>query len=108
MTRIGKLRHRLRLERPVRVSDGTGGAEVTWQPVAAVWAAVEPVRFENGVKAEKISAAVTHRITIRYRDDVSTDMRLIAGTRIFEIDSVRDDAERRRHLTCLVRERLTP
>ena len=40
-TRIGKLRHRLTIEREARAGDGGGGSASTWETVADVWGAVE-------------------------------------------------------------------
>ena len=108
MIAIGRLRHRLVLEAPARTSDGAGGAVVQWTPVACMWAEIRPIRQASGVKAEKMAASVTHRITVRSGCDVTTSMRFRQGERIFEIDGLQDDDGRGRFLTYVVRERLVP
>ncbi|QPC45174.1 phage head closure protein [Kaustia mangrovi] len=102
------MRHRLRLEAPQRVADGGGGAEIVWQPVAELWAEIAPASPRDTVRAEKISAEVSHRIALRHRDDVTAAMRFRADDRVFDIVAHYDPDERRRRLVCLVRERLTP
>ena len=45
--RAGRLRRRLRLQRPVRTQSATGAVTTTWTTVATVWGAVEPVRGKD-------------------------------------------------------------
>ncbi len=103
--RIGDLRYRLTLERPTRVSDGGGGAVTTWDFVADVWAAIAPRGGTETIVAEAIAGRSTFSIHMRYRSDVTPDMRLRLGARIFEILAVSDADDRRRFLLCLVQER---
>lgn len=105
--RAGELRCRLVIENPQRVSDGAGGADVSWVEVATVWANVQPVSAGEtrsvGQRAEKI----THRITLRYRSDVTAAMRLIGMGRVFEIEAVVNEAERDQWLICSCVEGIT-
>ena len=103
---IGTLRHRIFLETPVRAGDGGGGAIVTWQPIAEVWAQITPITGKETVVAEAITGRVSHEIVIRYRAGVVPAMRLRWGGRIFEILAVLDEAERGRVLRCHCREEL--
>ncbi len=104
MSGIGRLRHRLVLEAPAESPDGSGGADVTWNAVATVWAEIAPLSGRETLKAETVTAEATHRIAIRRRA-VSPAMRFVGGGRIFEILAVLDD-ERRWRTRCLCRERL--
>ena len=47
---------------------------------------------------------MTHRITIRSRDDIRSGMRFVGQGRVFEIMTVHDPDETGRHLVCAVRE----
>lgn len=104
-TRIGDLRHRMRLEVVTRVPDGAGGAEETWSLVAELWAAVKPLSGEEGLAADRIAGRASHEVVVRYRPGVMPAMRLVLGTRTFDIRAVLDIDERRRFLRCLVEER---
>lgn len=103
--RIGDLRQRLGIERAARVADGGGGAEETWEMLAEVWAAVVPLAGSERVEADAVSGNVTHEVWLRYREDVTPDMRFRLGRRLFNVRAVIDIEERRRFLKCLCEER---
>lgn len=102
---IGDLRTRLTLEAPSRVADGGGGADVTWSAVAEVWAAVKPVAGVESYALDRLAGKVSHEIVIRYRSDVKPQMRLRAGTRVFDIRVAFDPDARGRWIKCLAEER---
>lgn len=103
------MRHRLDLLKPVREPDGAGGATVSWVKLGSVWAQIDEARAQQPrMVAEKPMPLITHRITIRRRPGITTDMRFRAGTRLFDIDSVWQPARSPGQLVCLVRERLVP
>lgn len=82
----GKLRHRVRIEQLVDLTDSngdvvqnttTGEISREWQTVATVWAAIEPLSareyLQSGAKQSEMSA----RIKIRYRAGLTADMRFV-------------------------------
>ncbi|WP_425374219.1 phage head closure protein [Neorhizobium lilium] len=97
----GQMTARLDIEAPQPFADGQGGATLIWQVLASVWARIEPVSF---VVAEDEAAAqtgtISHRIWLRFRDDVVAGQRLRKGMRVFTIKLVRDPDETRRYLVC--------
>lgn len=99
--RIGRLRHRVRIEQPVRSEEEGGAATITWQTLATVWASLDAVRGTEAAFAHKPTARATYNATMRYRDDVDATMRIIAGNRTFEIISAADVDGRHQWLTCL-------
>lgn len=101
----GDLRHRIRIEQAVRTPDGGGGAEVTWQLVAQVWAAIWPRTSSEQLQSDRVAGIATHDIWIRYRPDVVPQMRFVSGNRTFDIRGVLDIDERRRWLKCVSQER---
>ena len=103
LPRIGALRHRLTLEAPSRAGDGGGGAAVTWEAVAELWAAVRPISGDERLRADAVSGRITHEVWIRHRADVAPAMRFTHGARILEIAAVLD-AGRRDRLRCLCEE----
>lgn len=102
--RIGARRHRLRLERPIASDDGLGGADIAWAEVATVFAAIEPAAMREAVEAGRTDGLVTHRITIRHRENVRGGGRFSLGERSFAIRVVRDPDESGRFLECLCEE----
>jgi SPP1 family predicted phage head-tail adaptor len=97
----GQMTARLDLEAPLAAPDGQGGSELSWQVLASVWARIEPVSFVvAGEEAAAATGSISHRIWLRYREDVSAGQRLRKGSRVFAIRLVRDPDETRRYLVC--------
>jgi SPP1 family predicted phage head-tail adaptor len=96
----GRLSARLVLEEADGLSDGQGGVVEDWQLVASLWGRIEPLRAKAGETASAATAPVSHRITIRYRDDVSHAMRFVHRGRHLLIRTAHDPDETRRYLVC--------
>ncbi len=102
--RPGKLRRRVVVEEPVRVSDGGGGASLSWSQIANPWAAIEPLSGYERARYEGIEATLSHKITLRFRSGITPHMRLRLDTRIFNIHALRNEDEKDRWLICLCEE----
>lgn len=64
--KAGRLRHRLRIERPDPGGlDGYRGEVKLWQPVAEVDAAIDSVSGREFMAADRELAGITWRITLR-------------------------------------------
>lgn len=101
--RIGKLRHRVRIEQPANISDGAGGEITVWTPLASVWAEVLPMGGAKIDEGNVISVGQQrYKLHMRYRSDVTPACRLVwlDGARSVDlrIDSVADLDGRRRAL----------
>lgn len=101
---IGALRHRVTIEQAVPSDDGAGGSTTAWIAIATVWAHVAPVKALQAERFGRLDGVVTHRVTMRHRDDVVGGMRLIHGSRILRLLVVHDPDERDRWLECLAEE----
>lgn len=106
MTAPGKLRHRLVLEAPVETEDGAGGVTRTFENIATIWAAIEPLTFAEQVAAEARGARLTHRIVIRTGFDVTLRHRFKLGERVFRIAAIRDPDESGRFREISAEERI--
>jgi SPP1 family predicted phage head-tail adaptor len=103
--KVGDLRRRVTIERPVRASDGGGGATVTWTLVAEVWAALWPRLADESVTLDRVAGQATHDMWIRYRTGITPEMRVTFGTRVFDIRGVIDVEDRNKWLRCPLEER---
>ena len=101
---VAGLRSRLVLEAPQEKPDGAGGVTSSYAPVATLWARIEPLRGDEGVRAGSLGQAISHRITLRWRARLDASMRLRQGGRMFAIRSAWDPDERRRRIVCLCEE----
>jgi SPP1 family predicted phage head-tail adaptor len=100
----GLLRTELTIEQASPSPDGMGGFTETWTALATVFGRLEPVSARSTFGADQRLETVSHRITIRQRDDVSSGMRFVHKGRVFEIMTVRDPDETGRYLVCETRE----
>ena len=94
----GKLRHQITIEREQPVSDGAGGSYLTWATVATPRAFVDPMSGGERLQAMRLEATITHRIYIRYRDDIRTGDRINFDGRLMQIRAPIDLEERNRWL----------
>ena len=101
---IRRLRHRIRLEQPIVTPTEGGAAQITWLPIATVWAEVVPLAGRELVAFDQRQGRLSHRVSLRYRSDITAAHRVVLGTRILDIRSVFTPDERRRYLVCLCEE----
>lgn len=96
----GQLSARLALEIRDDASDGQGGIVSGFAPFTSLWARIEPVSFKQEERAGEEIFAVTHRLWIRFRDDLAAGMRFRKGQRVFVVRAFYDPEEMRRYLIC--------
>ena len=73
----GNLREPLTIQRKSVQSDGLGGEAIQWVDVDHIRGDVRPLSGREAVQAMQLQATLTHRIYVRYRDDLRPDDRLI-------------------------------
>jgi SPP1 family predicted phage head-tail adaptor len=89
--RTGSLRYRVHLEQLVAGSPQqkpTGEPDLAWTEVETVWADIRPLRGEALFRAQQVNSRVSVEIDIRYRDDITSGMRVVHGATIYDIESV--------------------
>jgi SPP1 family predicted phage head-tail adaptor len=106
MSDPGRLDRRLVLEAPAETPDGAGGVTRSYETVTTLWASVVPVSSREQIEAAQRGARVTHRITLRLREGITTRHRLREGARVFRIVSLRESDARRRFLVIEAEERV--
>jgi SPP1 family predicted phage head-tail adaptor len=98
MSDPGMLNRRLVLEAPVESADGAGGVIRGFAAIATLWVSVTPVAAAHAIEAERLGAKVTHRLHLRFSDDITTRHRFRDGVRIYRIVTICDRDGRRRFL----------
>jgi len=80
---------RIRIERPVPDDSFDGAGSGSWEPFKTVWANVQDMLPSKSERVSDGLNALTRpaRVRIRYRTDVTTDMRFVMGDRIMQIVS---------------------
>lgn len=87
---IGELSYRIIFQEPVKQDDGYGGKVISWQDKFKAWAAIEPISANERFALMSVQHEVSHRVYIRSRDDVSPEMRIKYGNRIYEVKGILD------------------
>lgn len=101
---IGKLRHRVQIQSYSETQDATHRTYKTWTTVLTVWADIEPVKGLVTFDTKQIGEGVTHKITMRYQEYVTTERWIYFESRRFRIRAVRNLQERNRFLELLCEE----
>ena len=107
----GMLTRHIQIQRPSTIKDSLGAPSRTWINVATVWADIQPLSGREAVIANRISAELTHQITLRYQavfdnPQQVAQMRALYKSRIFNIHSALNEDEKRTQLILLVSEGL--
>lgn len=92
----GKLRHRIKIERPVITQDQNNGAPITtWTELATVWGQISPMSARDLIASQAEASKVMGRITIRYRADIDETMRLVHEAKgdIYNIEGILADPD---------------
>lgn len=87
----GDLRHRVLIQQQVTTRDDDGVSHTTWVDVATVWASVEPLSAREFIQSGQTQAAVTARITIRYRAGLQASMRILHRGQVYNIAGLLPD-----------------
>lgn len=87
----GKLNHRIRLESLETSQDSSGDTVEDWIYQGDVWAEVAPVSAREFVSAAAMQSKIVARITIRYREDVQANWRILFRNRYYNIEGVLTD-----------------
>ncbi len=85
---IGRLRVRVGLARPQRASDDLGGFELTWLPVADVWAEVKAGATSEEAAHDGLTAKTPHTLEIRTRSDIARGWRVRLNGRDLRVKHV--------------------
>lgn len=83
--KAGRLRHRVTIEKNTPTTTGRGERRPAWSTLADVWADIRPLRGREYYQAQQTNAELTTEIEIRYRDDVTSKMRVVWGDRVFDV-----------------------
>jgi SPP1 family predicted phage head-tail adaptor len=103
----GRLSERVTLSSPIVVDDGEGGRTRTWLEVGtSVPASVESLRGDERIAVAASETTLTHRVMMRWRDDVTAKTRITWGARTLEVVGPPIEHGRLRLLECLCAERI--
>lgn len=97
------MRHSVVIQSESRTPDSRGGASKTWSTTATVFANIRPASAREGYQAGQLQGAVSHVVSARWITGIRPKMRILWGSRIFQITGVRnlDEESRIMQLDCV-------
>jgi SPP1 family predicted phage head-tail adaptor len=95
----GSLRYRLTIQAIDKTPTTAGETADVWSDIATVWASIDPLDGRELWIAKQQQATETHKITMRYRDDITAEMRGVCNGTTYHFTSV--VAKRTMHLTIM-------
>lgn len=106
---VGRMRQRVQLQSKVTSADGGGSQIIAWSTFATVYASIEPQSGQERLFGDQLQEPITHKITVRYRRDLTFKNRLVysftnqgvSNTRYFNIRRVINVDNRDKYLELL-------
>ncbi len=88
-----RMKHAVTLQKPLLTADGAGGFSTVWEEVATVWAEIAevagaPYFGKEYAEGRAVRSLTRYKLTLRYRADITTDMRLLIDARVLRIIAV--------------------
>ena len=100
------MRHYIDLQSATASQDGYGEESKVWATDESIFAQIQPLRGQQLLEYQQINAELTHRIIIRHTSNATPEKRIKFGTRIFDINVVRNIDERNIYQELLCKEKL--
>lgn len=96
--RAGRLRHRVKVQQKVVTRDAYGQEVITWQTHREVMAGIEPQTGREFYEADGQQREATTRVAMRYVPGVTTAMRLLHDTTVYDVLAIINPDMRNREL----------
>lgn len=81
----GDLSERVTIEAPTSTRTASGAPVLSWGVVATVYADVHGVSGREIVQSMQVDGLVTHRVKIRFREDVDSQCRILWRGKVLEV-----------------------
>lgn len=99
-----RLRNKVTIQTPTETVDSYGDVTTTWATFAITWASIVPLNGTEFYQARQADSFVNVRIRIRHIDNITTKMRVLWGSRVYDIDSIINPMERDKEIILMCRE----
>jgi SPP1 family predicted phage head-tail adaptor len=89
----GRMTHQVNIQKPTPGFDESG-ATIVWQTFLTCWAAIEPIRGTDVVRAGQITTQLYTTVTMLYQPGINASFRVSCAKGNFTIQSVENPLER--------------
>ena len=90
----GCLRHRIQFQSKTKGRDRFNAEKEEWNDLFPTWSEIKPGSTREFLAAQQLKSTLSHEVTIRYRNNITPDMRIRYGSRHFNIHGIRNVGER--------------
>ena len=87
-----------------KTADGMGGFTIVAKNEVTVWGAIWPISANEQIQATQQVMTISHRIRIRYVDDIKASWRIKFGTKYYNIVSIINPNLSNKYLDILAKE----
>ena len=94
----GNFRNLVTIQAPTTVQDAAGQPISSWATVARVWADIRTTNGMEAIKADAVASTVQASIRTRWRRDVTSAMRVLDGSTVYQITAVLPDMRKRQYI----------
>lgn len=94
----GRLNTSVTLQRRTAGQDAAGQPVEGWEDVAQVWADFRVLSGLEVIKADALTSVTKASCRVRYREDLTPDMRAMVSGEAWQIVSIHPDVNRRRYV----------
>ncbi len=88
-----EFKHRISIDQLTLTPDGMGGSTEGWSELKKRWAKIQAMTSGQSYFASKLEHRITHKITMYYTADITTEKRIRYEGRVFHIHGVIDPDE---------------
>ncbi|WP_333713724.1 head-tail adaptor protein [Yoonia sp.] len=101
------------LEAPLKVADGAGGYERTWEPLGVLWAEIRAATGREVLAGQATRSRVPLKITVRAAPHDAPSrpkagQRFLSGAQVFNILAVTEAGTHAQYLLCHADEEVAP
>ena len=98
------MRQRAELQSQSETPDGAGGVALSWSTDRKIWCRIRPMSGDQRLEADQRESSVTHEIFARYRDDITTQKRIVHNSTPYNIEAVWSPDEREQFVQIMATE----
>jgi SPP1 family predicted phage head-tail adaptor len=103
MMRPGRLNKLIVVQSREETTDEYGGPVYEWGDVSTVWARILPLSGRDLIAAQAAQNETVTRFFIRYRSDITTDMRIVYKEKNYDITGIINIEEENRELQIMAK-----
>ncbi|KRE33424.1 phage head closure protein [Paenibacillus sp. Soil724D2] len=100
----GSYRHPITFQKQSTTTNDYGEKIVQWDDIITVKAGVYPISGKDYISAVQVNSEITHKISLRFVPNITADMRVKFGSRLFTIIAILNFQEKDRELQLVCKE----